>query len=105
MECGVLSAFFGMLAFGAVICLHFPRCCFPNWAHPMQLMRLVIQAVIAVAIILGCPHSAKKKVLGLTGMLFALGATLSGGASVEIKNRVAHAARPSASTGSCSTCC
>jgi hypothetical protein len=26
---GVLSAFFGLLSFGAVVCLHFPSCCPP----------------------------------------------------------------------------
>ena len=46
---GVLSAFFGVLAFGAVVCLHFPQLLSsPELRpyYPMDLMRMVIQAVI-----------------------------------------------------------
>ncbi len=86
---GVLAAFFGLLAFGAVVCLHFPQLLSspelrPH--YPMPLMRMLIQAVIMAAIILGVASAflRKKKVLGLTGILFALAATLLGGASVPI---------------------
>src|SRR6266700_5565524 len=86
---GVLSAFFGLLAFGAVVCLHFPQLLSspelrPH--YPMPLMRMLIQAVIMAAIILGVASAflRKKKILGLTGILFALAATLLGGASVPI---------------------
>src|SRR6185369_11913442 len=50
------------------------------------LMRMLIQAVIVAAIILGVMSAflRRKKLLGLTGMLFALAATLLGGASVPI---------------------
>ena len=86
---GVLSAFFGVLAFGAVICLHFPQLLSsPDLRpyYPMPLIRLLIQAVIGGAIFFGVLSAMlrKKKVLALTGMLFALGATLLGGASVPI---------------------
>jgi lathosterol oxidase len=52
----------------------------------MHLLRLGIQALIALAIALGVVSAflRRKKILGLTGMLFALSATLLGGASVEI---------------------
>src|SRR5262245_29292485 len=53
---GVLSAFFGLLAFGAVLCLHFPELLTsPELRpyYPMFLMRLLIQAVIVSAIVLG----------------------------------------------------
>ena len=55
---GVLSAFFGLLAFGAVVCLHFPQLLSspelrPH--YPMPLMRMLIQAVIMAAIVLGLP--------------------------------------------------
>src|SRR5260370_15994159 len=52
----------------------------------MAVMRMLIQAVIMAAIILGVASAflRKKKVLGLTGILFALAATLLGGASVPI---------------------
>lgn len=86
---GVLSAFFGLLAFGAVVCLHFPQLLSsPDLRpyYPMYLMRLLIQAVIVAAILLGVVSAMlrRKKVLALTGMLFSLGATLLGGASVPI---------------------
>ncbi|HXC49951.1 MAG TPA: sterol desaturase family protein [Candidatus Limnocylindrales bacterium] len=88
---GVLSAFLGMLAFGAVICLHFPQILSspelrPH--YPMAIMRMVIQGGIVAAIVLGVISAMlrRKKVLGLTGMLFALGATLLGGASVPIND-------------------
>ena len=86
---GVLSAFFGLLAFGAVVCMHFPQLLTsPELRpyYPMYLIRLLIQAVIVGAILFGVLSAMlrKKKILGLTGMLFALGATLLGGASVPI---------------------
>jgi len=86
---GVLSAFFGVLGFGAVVCLHFPQLLSspelrPH--YPMDLMRLLIQVVIAAAIFFGVVSAMlrRKKVLALTGMLLALGATLLGGSSVPI---------------------
>lgn len=86
---GVLSMFFGLLAFGAVVCLHFPQLLTspelrPH--YPMQLMRQLIQVIIIAAIVFGVASAIlrKKKILGLTGMLFALAATLLGGASVPI---------------------
>lgn len=86
---GVLSAFFGLLAFGAVVVLHFPQLLSsPELRpyYPMGAMRLLIQGAIVAAIVLGLVSSflRRKKVLGLTGMLFGLGATLLGGASVPI---------------------
>jgi sterol desaturase/sphingolipid hydroxylase (fatty acid hydroxylase superfamily) len=92
---GVLSAFFGLLSFGAVVCLHFPQLLSsPNLRphYPMHLMRLLIQSLILGAIALGVVSAflRRKKILGLTGMSFALLATLLGGASVEI-NETLHA--------------
>ena len=86
---GVLSAFFGLLAFGAVVCLHFPQLLTsPELRpyYPMYLIRLLIQAVIVGAIVLGVVSAMlrRKKALALTGMLFSLAATLLGGASVPI---------------------
>src|SRR6202048_872395 len=80
---GVLSAFFGVLALGAVLCLHFPQLLSsPDLRpyYPMPLIRLLIQAVIGGAIFFGVLSAMlrKKKVLALTGVLFALGATLLG---------------------------
>jgi lathosterol oxidase len=86
---GVLSAFFGLLSFGAVVCLHFPQLLSSpelRAYYPMPLMRLLIQAVIVGAILCGVASAMlrRKKVLALTGILFALLASLLGGASVPI---------------------
>jgi lathosterol oxidase len=86
---GVLSMFFGLLAFGAVVCLHFPQLLTsPELRpyYPMALMRLLIQALIVAAIVFGVASAVlrRKKTLGLTGMLMALAATLLGGSSVPI---------------------
>src|ERR1700740_3713222 len=80
---GVLSMFFGLLAFGAVVCLHFPQLLTsPELRpyYPMTLMRLLIQALIVAAMVFGVASAIlrRKKTLGLTGMLFALAATLLG---------------------------
>jgi sterol desaturase/sphingolipid hydroxylase (fatty acid hydroxylase superfamily) len=86
---GVLSAFFGILALGAVICLHFPGLLSsPELRpyYPMDIIRMTIQGVIIGAVFFGVVSAMlrRKKVLALTGMLCALGATLLGGASVPI---------------------
>lgn len=92
---GVLSTFFGLLSFGAVICLHFPQLLSSpelRSHYAMPLMRMLIQWVIVLAIILGVVSAMlrKKKILGLTGMLFALGATLLGGPSVPINETLGN---------------
>src|SRR5215510_780510 len=92
---GVLSAFFGVLAFGTVICLHFPGLLTsPELRpyYPMYLMRLLIQAVIVAAIILGVVSAMlrRKKALALTGLLFSLAATLMGGSSVPINGTLGN---------------
>lgn len=92
---GVLSAFFGVLAFGAVVCLHFPELLSsPELRpyYPMYLIRLLIQAVIVSAIILGVVSAMlrKRKALALTGMLFSLAATLLGGSSVPINGQLGN---------------
>jgi len=90
---GVLSAFFGLLAFGAVVCLHFPQLLSApelRAYYPMDLIRLLIQAVIVAAIVCGVVSAMlrRKKILALTGLLAALGATLLGGASVPINGEL-----------------
>ena len=86
---GVLSAFFGLLAFGAVVCLHFPQLLTSpelRAYYPVAVIRALIQALIAGAILFGVVSGMlrRNKALGLTGMAFALGATLLGGATVPI---------------------
>jgi sterol desaturase/sphingolipid hydroxylase (fatty acid hydroxylase superfamily) len=90
---GVLSAFFGLLAFGAVVCLHFPQVLSSPELRPyyrMDVIRLMIQGVIVGAILFGVVSAMlrRKKTLALTGMVFALGATLLGGASVPINDEL-----------------
>src|SRR3954471_11150895 len=92
---GVLSAFFGILAFGGVVCLHFPQVLSSpelRAYYPMDLIRLLIQVVIGAAIVCGVISAMlrRKKVLALTGMLFALGATLLGGSSVPINEQLGN---------------
>ena len=69
---GVLSAFFGLLALGAVVCLHFPQILSSPELRPyyrMDLIRLAIQAVIVGAIFCGVVSAMlrKKKVLAQIG--------------------------------------
>ncbi len=106
---GVLSAFFGMLAFGAVVCLHFPQLLSspelrPH--YPMPLIRMLIQAVIVAAIILGVVSAflRKKKILALTGCCSPL-PRLCWAAPASRSTRRFTMARPSVWIGSCSTCC
>ena len=91
---GVLSAFFGFLSFGGVLCLHFPQLLSspelrPH--YPMRAMRVLIQCLIVGAILFGIISSIKrkKKILALTGMLLAIAATALGGSSVQI-NETPH---------------
>ena len=88
---GILSAFFGFLSFGGVLCLHFPQLLTspelrPH--YPMHTMRVLIQFLIVGAIFFGVISSIlrKKKALALTGMLFAVAATALGGSSVQIND-------------------
>jgi len=91
---GILSAFFGFLSFGGVLCLHFPRLLSapelrPH--YPMHTMRVLIQCLIVAAVFFGVISSIlrKKKILALTGMLLAIAATALGGSSVQI-NETPH---------------
>jgi sterol desaturase/sphingolipid hydroxylase (fatty acid hydroxylase superfamily) len=86
---GILSTFFGLLAFGAVLCLHFPQLLTSpelRPLYPMHLMRLLIQALIVAAILFGVVSAMlrRRKALALTGMMFALCAAVLGGADVQI---------------------
>src|SRR5260221_3219380 len=88
---GILSAFFGFLSFGGVLCLHFPQLLSSpelRAHYPMHAMRILIQCLIVGAILFGIISSIKrkKKILGLTGMLLAIAATAWGGSSVQINS-------------------
>ena len=90
---GILAAFFGFLAFGGVLCLHFPQLLSspelrPH--YPMHAMRVLLQCLIVGAIFFGVISSIrrKKKILALTGMLLAIAAAALGGSSVPINGTV-----------------
>jgi len=86
---GILSAFFGLLSFGGVLCLHFPQLLTSPELRPyyaMHAVRILIQLLIVAAVVFAVISSIlrKKKVLALFGMLLAIAATAWGGASVRI---------------------
>ena len=86
---GILSAFFGFLSFGAVLCLHFPQLLTSpelRSYYPMHSMRVLIQSLIVGATLFGIVASIlrKKKNLAFSGLLFATAATVLGGSSVKI---------------------
>jgi sterol desaturase/sphingolipid hydroxylase (fatty acid hydroxylase superfamily) len=90
---GVTSAFFGGLAFGSVLCLHFPQFLtspeLRNF-YPMSIMRLLIQGLILGAFLFGILGAAlrKKKTMAITGIVLAIAATALGGSSVQINQRL-----------------
>jgi sterol desaturase/sphingolipid hydroxylase (fatty acid hydroxylase superfamily) len=86
---GILSAFFGLLSFGGVLCLHFPQLLTSPELRPyysLHAIRILIQALILAAVVFAVISSIlrRKKVLALTGMSLAVAATAWGGASVHI---------------------
>lgn len=90
---GVLSAFFGSLSFGGVLCLHFPQLLTspelrPH--YPMYAIRILIQGLIVGAFVFGIISAAlrRKKTLAFTGMLLATAATGLGGSSVAINENL-----------------
>jgi len=90
---GILSAFFGFLAFGGVLCLHFPELLSspelrPH--YPMHAMRVLMQCLIVGGIFFGviAAIKRKKRVLALTGMLLAIAAAALGGSGVPINGTV-----------------
>src|SRR5437764_7708902 len=90
---GVLSAFFGFLSLGGVLCLHFPQLLTspelrPH--YPMHVMRVLIESLIVGALVLGVISSImrQKKTLAFTGLLLATAATALGGSSVQINENL-----------------
>ncbi len=91
----VLSAFFGALSFGGVLCLHFPQLLSApelRALYPMHVIRMLLQGLIVAALIFGVAASIlrKKKVLALTGMLLAFAAAALGGSSVPINGTLTN---------------
>ena len=91
---GILSAFFGFLSFGAVLCLHFPQLLTSpelRPLYPMHTMRVLIQCLIVGAILCSGITSSilrKKKTLAFTGLLLATAAAALGGSSVQINENL-----------------
>jgi sterol desaturase/sphingolipid hydroxylase (fatty acid hydroxylase superfamily) len=90
---GILSAFFGVLSFGGVLCLHFPQLLTDPELRPyysLPAIRLLIQCLIVAAVLFAVISSIlrKKKILALTGMLLAIAATALGGSSVQINQKL-----------------
>lgn len=90
---GVLSVTLGIMAVGAVMCLHFPAALTSpelRAVYPMPVVRALIQAAILVAFLAGLRSTwvRSRKALGLAGMGFAIAATLMGGADVPVDGPV-----------------
>jgi len=90
---GVASVFLGLLGLGAVATLWFPDFLSSaelRAAYPMALLRGLVEFVIGVAFLAGCLSLLlrKRKVLGLTGVAFAVAAALLGGGQVPINDSV-----------------
>ncbi len=90
---GTASVFFGVLSLGGVLTLHFPALLTLPEArefYPVDIIRLIIQATIAAAIVLGAISAIlrERKVLGLTGAALGLAAVLLGGASTPLPEEI-----------------
>jgi lathosterol oxidase len=90
---GTVSVFLGVLAVGAVLCLHFPALLTApelRAVYPMPVVRALIQAGIVVGFASGLLSTLlrRRKALGLAGMGLALAATLLGGADVPVTTPV-----------------
>ncbi len=90
---GTSSVFFGLLGLGGVITLHFPGLLtLPDARefYPVEIIRVLIQAMIAAALVLGAISAIlrERKVLGLTGVLLGLAAALFGGASTALPTEI-----------------
>jgi sterol desaturase/sphingolipid hydroxylase (fatty acid hydroxylase superfamily) len=90
---GVFSAFCGILAFGGVLCLHFPQLLTSpelRVHYPLPVIRDLIEGLIIGALVFGVIASLlrRKKTLAVTGFLFATAATLLGGSSVKVNGNL-----------------
>ena len=90
---GTAAVFFGVLSLGGVLTLQFPALLTLPEArefYPVDIIRLIIQATIAAAIVLGAISAVlrERKVLGLTGAALGLAAVLLGGASTPLPEEI-----------------
>jgi sterol desaturase/sphingolipid hydroxylase (fatty acid hydroxylase superfamily) len=89
----VVSAFSGILAFGGVLCLHFPQLLTSpelRVHYSLHFVRGLIESLIIGALVFGVIGSLlrRKKTLAVTGFLFAIAATLLGGSSVKVNGNL-----------------
>lgn len=92
---GIVAVFFGALALGGVLCLHFPQLLSsPELRpyYPMDLIRALIQGLIWAALLFALLSAllGPNKRLALTGMLLALAAAGLGGSAVPIEGRLTN---------------
>ena len=103
---GVLSAFFGFLSFGAVLCLHFPQLLSSpelRVHYPMHTMRVLIQCLIVGAIFFGIISSitAQEKDFGCNWNVAGHRGNGAGRIERADKQDICTMGPPSASTGFC----
>ena len=92
---GVIAVFFGGLAFGGVLVLHFPQfLSSPELRayYPLDLIRGLIQALLWAALLFALLSAilGKNRRLALTGMLLALAAAGLGGSAVPIEGELTN---------------
>lgn len=90
---GSISAVLGPMAFGAVLCLHFPHLLTSphlREIYPMEVMRATIHVGLVAAFVLGVVSVAlrRSKWLGSIGVAFAVLGAVLGGAEVAVDGPV-----------------
>ena len=90
---GLLSAIFGIAAFGAVLCLHFPQYLTHSQLrslYPVAHLRAIIHVALVASFLLGSASVflRSNKTLGLIGIAFTLASALLGGSRVPVAGEV-----------------
>jgi sterol desaturase/sphingolipid hydroxylase (fatty acid hydroxylase superfamily) len=90
---GYLSAMFGLVGLGAVLCFHFPEyLTMPELRrlYPVPYVRALLHVVLVASFILGVISVSlrRNKALGLTGMALTLAAALLGGSRVPLEGEL-----------------
>jgi lathosterol oxidase len=90
---GLLSAIFGIVGFGAVLCLHFPQYLTSaelRSFYALGYLRTIIHVTLVASFLLGSVSAFLRanKVLALTGIGFTLAAALLGGSRVPVEGEV-----------------
>lgn len=90
---GTASVFLGAIGLGAVACFYFPELLTSPDVRarlPIPIVRTTLQLTIGFAFLLGLLSTMlrRRKVLGATGMVLALLASLAGGGNVPVEGAV-----------------